>query len=195
MDSDEHVHMSPDHSDLQDSCSLLCCDGAQEATQEPRHPRIDQRPAIAGLPDDVTIDTIYHPRNLRRVGPTPPSFLRHVRLYLLRRSSRWQSWREWHCEVEGAGSGSRRVNSRLGPVSELTARGRFSGRAEPRLEPRLIGQRASLVSTPFCALGAAERRLRRARAILFGGRNGLATCARVRSSGFGDGSLSRRRTG
>src|SRR5438034_600023 len=64
MDSDEQVHMSPDHSDLQDSCTLLCCDGAQEES---------------------------------------------------------------------------RVNSRLGPVSELPARGRFSGRAEPRLEPRLLG--------------------------------------------------------
>ena len=32
------------------------------------------------------------------------------------------------------------MNSRLGPVSELTgAQRRFSGRAEPRLEPRLIG--------------------------------------------------------
>jgi len=30
-----------------------------------------------------------------------------------------------------------RVNSRLGPVSELTGARRFSGRAEPRLQPRL----------------------------------------------------------
>src|SRR5712691_5556494 len=30
-----------------------------------------------------------------------------------------------------------RVNSRLGPVSELTRARRFSGRAEPRLQPRL----------------------------------------------------------
>src|SRR5207245_11018909 len=114
MDSDEHVHMSPDHSDLQDSRTLLRCDGAQEATQEPRHSCIDQRLAIAGLPDDVTIDTIYHPRNLKRVGPTPPSFLRNVQLYLLRRSGRWESGREWRCDVEGAASGRRRVHSRLG---------------------------------------------------------------------------------
>ena len=82
MDSDEHVHMSPDHSDLQDSRTFLRCDGAQEATQEPRHPCIDQRLAIAGLPDDVTINTIDHATNLNRVGRTVSSFLRNVRLYL-----------------------------------------------------------------------------------------------------------------
>ncbi len=38
------------------------------------------------------------------------------------------------------------MNSRLGPVSELTARGRFSGRAEPRLQPRLIAGRDHLVA-------------------------------------------------
>jgi len=75
MDSDEQMHMSPDHPDLQDSGTLLCGDRAQEAAQEPSHPCIDQRPAITGLPDNVTIDTIDHARNLNRVGPRNSIFL------------------------------------------------------------------------------------------------------------------------
>src|SRR2546430_11681429 len=59
-----------------DSRTFLRCDGAQEATQEPRHPCIDQRLAIAGLPDDVTINTIDHATNLNRVCRTIPSSFR-----------------------------------------------------------------------------------------------------------------------
>jgi len=94
MDSDEHMHMSPDHPDLQDSGTLLRGDSAQEAAQEPSHSCIDQRPAITGFPDNVTIDTIDHARNLNRVGPrnsifltrcaalsTPHVTTRYIRLY------------------------------------------------------------------------------------------------------------------
>src|SRR5947207_8752444 len=45
-----------------------------------------------------------------------------------------------HAQSQRSAPEESRVNSRLGPVSELTgAQRRFSGRAEPRLQPRLIG--------------------------------------------------------
>src|SRR5437763_13115852 len=48
----------------------------------------------------------------------------------------------------GPGAEESRVNSRLGPVSELTmGTRRFSGRAESRLQPRLFRQRAKSVAS------------------------------------------------
>src|SRR3989442_3219748 len=65
IDADEQMHMSPNHPDLQDSCTLLCGDRAQEAAQGPSHPCIDQRPAITGLPDNVTIRSEEHTSELQ----------------------------------------------------------------------------------------------------------------------------------
>src|SRR2546426_5433191 len=68
-------------------------------------------------------------------------------------------------ERRGSSPRRARVNSWLGPVSELTPpRGRrFSGRAEPRLQPRLIGRQVTAPSySAALTRAAAEAKIGRA---------------------------------
>src|SRR6266849_4141813 len=72
-DAGQHMHVRPDHPDLENPGRLLGGDPPEETAQKASQTDIDQGLAMTGSPNDVAIDAVDHRSNLT----TTPGSDRH----------------------------------------------------------------------------------------------------------------------